>query len=144
MSCREQQGQVGQALIETVLLGLLLLVPLIWGLGVLADLHRGALAASAAAREAGADAARSTNVGGAESAVRAAVRQAFDNQGLDPDLARVRWSGTDRLQRGAALEIQVSYPVSVVQAPLLGRVSGPSVWVHARHVVRIDPFRSRS
>lgn len=135
--------QGGQALIETILLGLLLLVPLIWALGVLSELHRGALAATSAAREAGTDAARSTNPRDAENAVVRAVRQAFEDQGLNADLARVRLSGDDDLRRGEAIEIEVAYPVSVVQAPLLGRVSGPSVWVRARHIVRIDPFRSR-
>ncbi|CAN5724603.1 hypothetical protein BH24ACT26_BH24ACT26_19780 [soil metagenome] len=132
----------GQALIETILVGLLLLVPLIWVLGVLADLHRSALAATAAVREAGFDAARSPTVSGAGRAVDLAVRRAFLDQGLDPGAARVRWDASG-LARGEAVEIQVSYPVTVLQAPLLGRIAGPSVWVEARHAARIDPFRSR-
>jgi hypothetical protein len=122
-------------------LGLLLLVPLIWTLTVLADIHRTALAATAAAREAGFEAARSVRPSSAQRAVDRAVAQAFTNQGLDPADARVRVSG--RLDRGAPIEIEIAYPVTVLQAPLLGRVAGPSVWIRAKHVARVDPYRSR-
>jgi hypothetical protein len=137
-----KRDQRGQALLESILLGLLLMAPLLWALGVLADLHRGALAASAAAREAGFDAARSASARSASAAVDVAVRRAFADEGLDPGRARVRWSGFGS-GRGGAIVVRVSYPVTVLQAPLLGRVSGPSVWVNASHVARIDPFRSR-
>ncbi|MFN2488813.1 MAG: hypothetical protein ABR529_03555 [Actinomycetota bacterium] len=132
----------GHALIETILVSLLLLAPLVWALGVLADLHRSALASTAAAREAGFDAARSASPASARAAVDDAVRRAFADQGLDPSEAQVRWSASG-LTRGEAVEIEVSYPVTVVQAPLLGRISGPAVWVNARHVARIAPYRSR-
>lgn len=138
---RGRPEEAGFALVETILLGLLLLVPLIWTLGVLADIHRTALAATAAAREAGFEAARTTSHGTARRAVDRAVAQAFANQGLDPAGVRVQMSG--RIERGAAIEVRIAYPVTVLQAPLLGRVAGPSVWVRARHVARVDPYRSR-
>lgn len=134
----------GSALVETVFVGLLMLLPLIWLLGVLADMHRGALASTAAAREAGADAARSTSLAEAERAIDAAVAQAFLDHGLDPSFAQVRWSAANDMDRGGAVEIEVTYSVSVVQAPLLGQVAGPAVDVSAQHVGRIDPYRSRS
>jgi hypothetical protein len=132
----------GQALIEAILLGLLLLVPLIWTLGVLADVHRTALAATAAAREAGFEAARATGAPGAARAIDRAVAQAFADHGLDPDEARVRVV-TNGLARGAPVEVEIAYPVTVLQAPLLGRVAGPSIIVRARHAARVDPYRSR-
>jgi hypothetical protein len=138
-----KQNDNGIAVVETLLLGLLLLVPLIWILGVLADLHRSALAATAAVREAGADAARSTNLGVADRAVDLAVARAFADQGLDASDAQVTWTSDSGLARGGTVEVRVSYPVTVLQAPLLGKVAGPSVWVDARHVARIDLFRSR-
>jgi hypothetical protein len=135
-------GERGQATIETLLLALLMLVPLVWALGVLADLHRGALATTAAAREAGFEAARASDAATAGSAIDEAVGRAFADHGLDPADAEVRWSGS-RLERGAALEVQVGYAVTVTQAPLLGRIAGPSIHVHASHIARVDPFRSR-
>jgi hypothetical protein len=132
----------GQALIETILLGLLLLVPLMWALGVLADLHRTSLAATAAVREAGFEASRAARGRDAVRAVNRAVAEAFADQGLDPANARVRVSASG-LERGAPVQVEVSYPVTVLQAPLLGRVAGPSIVIRARHVTRVDPYRSR-
>jgi Na+-transporting methylmalonyl-CoA/oxaloacetate decarboxylase gamma subunit len=133
----------GQALIETVLLGLLLLVPLMWALGVLAGIQRGALATTAAAREAGFEAARASSRSEAARAIDRAVAQAFRNQGLDPSRARVRVSLPPGLARGAAVEVEVGMDVPVLQAPFLGEVGGPSIAVVAHHVARVDPYRSR-
>jgi hypothetical protein len=130
-------------LLESILLGLVLLVPIIWTLGVLADLHRGALATNAAARDAGSAAQRSADPAAADAAIQTLVARAFADHGLDPADARVRWTSATGLERGGLLEVEVSYPVTVVQAPFLGRVSGPSIWVRARHAGLIDPFRSR-
>jgi hypothetical protein len=135
-------NETGLALIETVLLGTLMLVPIVWALGVLAELHRGALAATAAAREAGYEAAHAPSESAAANAIDNAVRQAFADQGLPGQDARVRWSAGG-FRRGDAIEILVAYPVTVLQAPLLGRAGGPVVWVRAAHVARLDPFGSR-
>jgi Flp pilus assembly protein TadG len=140
---RLERHERGAALVETVLLGLILIVPLIWALGVLGELHRGALAATAAAREAGLDAARAPDLASADRSVAAAVATAFRHQGLDPSEARVRWTAGPNLPRGGTVEVEVKFPVTVLQAPLLGAVSGPSVWVEARHVARVDLYRSR-
>jgi hypothetical protein len=136
------RSESGQAVIEALLLGMLMLVPLIWALGVLADLHRSALGTTAAAREAGFDAARSATLVAADAAVAEAVERALADQGLDPGEARVRWGAGGSLRRGGAVEVEIAYPVTVLQAPLLGRVSGPSLWVRARHIARVDPYRS--
>lgn len=133
----------GQVLIETVLLGLLFLAPLLWGLGVLADLHRTALAATAAAREAGFEVSRSVDPQSAKRSAYQAIEDAFRDQGLPTSKVRVRLSAGS-LERGSPVQVLVSAPVTVLQAPFLGRVSGPSVWIHAKHVARIDPYRSRS
>ena len=136
------RGQHGRSLIEAILLSLLLLVPMIWALGVLSNLHRGALAATAAAREAGFEAGRSASLNEANREVVEAVDQAFADHGLDAHDAEVEYSLAG-LDRGGSVEVQVKYPVTVLQAPLLGRVAGPSIWVDASHVAIIDPYRSR-
>jgi hypothetical protein len=132
----------GSATVETMLLGLLLLVPLVWALGVLSELHRAALAGTAAAREAGFDAARAGDAFEAQRRIDAAVATAFRDHGLDPSAARVEWTSRG-LGRGAPVEVRVSYPTPVLQAPFLGSVAGPAVWVRAEHVARVDPYRSR-
>lgn len=132
----------GQALVETLLLGLLLMAPLLWGLGVLADVHRNALAVAAAAREAGFEAARARHAGAARVEGERAVAVAFTDHGLDPAGAAVRWS-LGELERGATIAVVVSARVSVLQAPFLGRVSGPSIVVDAKHIARVDPYGTR-
>jgi hypothetical protein len=130
------------ATVETLLLGLLLVVPLVWGLTVLSQLHRAALAGAAAAREAGFDAARSAGPAEAQRRIDAAVAAALRDHGLEPSEARVEWTAGG-LGRGAPVEVRVSYPTPVLQAPFLGSVAGPAVWIRAEHVARVDPYRSR-
>ena len=137
-----KRNEAGQSLIEAIFLSLLLFVPLLWALGVLADLHRSALATTAAVREAGFEAARSTSEDEAEVAASSAIEQALLNHGLDPDDADVQLS-LGGLRRGGSVEVKVVYPVTVLQAPLLGRVAGPSILVDAAHTAIVDPYRSR-
>ncbi len=132
----------GQALVETLLLALVFLVPLLSLLASLSHVHRGALAAAAAAREAGFEAARSMTRASADEAVDLAVRQAFANHGLSSENVDAAWT-TTRLERGGSVEVRISYPVPVLRVPFLGAVSGPAVSVRARHRARVDPFRSR-
>ena len=133
----------GQALIESLLLGMLLIIPIVWVLMVLADVHRSALATTSAAREAGFDAARSSDLSSAAKSVERAAELALGNHGLDADESNVRWTAPDGLERGARIEVHVAYPVPVVRFPFLGEVSGPSVWVRSTHIARVDPFASR-
>jgi hypothetical protein len=133
----------GQALVETILLSLILLVPLIWTMGVLADLHRVALAATSAARDAGAEAVSARTAMGARAAIDSAIARAFESHQLDPELARVHTLSDGRLRRGSPVSIEIRFPVTVLQAPFLGRVAGPSIWVEARHVMRVPLFGSR-
>ena len=137
------RSESGQALPETLLLSLILLVPLIWGLGVLADLHRTALATAAAARDAGVRAARASGSGEAALSIDAAVTSALADHDIRVRDVEVGWRALPRFERGARVEIVVRYPVPVAQAPLLGRVAGPSIWITARHVARVHPFIGR-
>jgi hypothetical protein len=136
-----RRGSTGQALVEAVLVGLLLLVPLLWALTVLADLHRNALAASAAAREAGFEAVRAGGVAAAGRAIHEAVFQTFADHELDPNAARVTWATTG-LRRGSPVVVEVAVRVPVANLPLLGDVVPASVWIRARHVARVDPYGS--
>jgi hypothetical protein len=133
----------GQALIESLVLGMLLIIPIVWVLMVLADVHRSALAATSAAREAGFDAARSPDMSKVDSSIERSAGLALTNHGLDADASNIRWSAPDGLERGARIEVHVAYPVSVLRFPFLGEVSGPSIWVRSTHIARVDPFASR-
>jgi hypothetical protein len=118
------------------------MAPLLWVLGILADVHRTALATSSAAREAGFEISRAVDPMEARRSAQDAVALALRDHGLDPSKAKVDWSfGT--LERGATVQVTISYGVPVFQAPFLGRASGPSLWVNAKTVARVDPYRSR-
>ncbi|MDQ4096130.1 MAG: hypothetical protein M3174_08010 [Actinomycetota bacterium] len=132
----------GQSLIEAILVSVLILVPVLWAIGILADLHRTALATTSAAREAGFEAARSSSLTDAEGAAVRAVAAALRDHGLNPSRSDVDLS-LSGLRRGAFVEVRVSYPVPVTQVPLLGRVAGPAILVDAEHATIIDPYRSR-
>ena len=143
MHASEQaSSEDGLALVETILVAVVLIVPLVAALGALSDLHRGALAASAAVREAGFEAARSDTAAQADLAVATAVRGAFSDHGLDSRSAEVRWTSAPGFERGGSIEVEVKLPVQVLQLPFLGSAFGPHVWVNARHVARIDPYMS--
>lgn len=138
-----RRRESGQALVESILLGLVLLVPIVWMLMVLADVHRAALASTAAVREAGFDASRSTDNGTADRAVDTAIQLALDNHGLHAEHAVVRWTAPEGLKRGATIEVQLAYPVAVVRMPFLENAGGPAIWVRSVHRARIDPYSSR-
>jgi hypothetical protein len=132
----------GYALMEVILLGLLLFVPTIWMLTVAGDLHRAALGSATAAREAGVAAGRSGDVSAAYRAAHAAGLRSLTERGLDPSSSSLTLSVKPVFDRGGLVEVIVSTRVPVFQAPLLGRVAGPSIELRARHLARIDPYRS--
>lgn len=136
-----KREESGMALVEAILLGLVLVVPLLWMLGMLDHVHRAALGASTAAREAGFAVAAAEEPGGDGSLLRRSVALAMRDQGLEPSQARVDLSVGDGGQRAATVRVEVRYPVPMLDVPLLGRL--PSVWVTARHVAAIDRYRTR-
>lgn len=126
----------GAAHIEATFLSLILLIPPLWLLTTLGDVHRAALATSAAARDVGEGLAADPLTSQPSLLMGDAVRTSFVNHGLRPHDARVRLVRT-----GDRVEVQVSYPVSIARAPFLGAM-GPSVWIKGEHAARVDPYRS--
>lgn len=137
------ERDAGHALVETMLLGLVFLVPIIWMLTVFAELHSAALMTSSAVRESGFESARSVDVVGADRAIGTSVSAAVADHGLDPSRVSIEWSPPAGWGRGDEIEIVVTYEVPVIQAPLLGAVTDPSIQVTARHIATIDRYRSR-
>jgi hypothetical protein len=134
--------QEGSALLEVIVVGLLLLMPLVWALTVLSDLHRASLAAAAAVNAAATDAARAPSREVAARAVETGVVGALADHGIDPGTADVTFR-TSRWTRGGELLVGVGVPVPVTRAPFLGPLAGPNLWTRATGIRRIDPFRSR-
>lgn len=138
MSGRED----GSAVMEAVVLGLGLLIPLLWLLTTLSSVHSAALATNSAVRETGVLVSRS--IGGPEPAeVERTVAEALRNHGVDPDRSRIRMRTDSGFNRGARVEVIVAYDVALFEPPFLNASFGPSVTVRARHFARVDPFGSR-
>jgi hypothetical protein len=138
------RGESGHVLVETILVALVFFVPLFWLMGVLSVMHRSALASASAARDAGSEISRSTDMASGSAAMDAAIHQALVDHGIDPREAQVSVAAPAGLARGAKVTIQVAVPVSVAQAPLLGEASwGPEVWIRSSFVAIVDPFASR-
>lgn len=138
-----RRSEAGSAWLDTILFGILLLVPVIVMLGALADLHRASLAAAAAAREGGFAAARSVDPVQAARSADEAITAAFAARGLAPSRAAAQVRGLESFERGAAVEVRISFPVRVLPIPFVAAGSQPVVMVRATHTARIDPYRSR-
>ncbi len=138
---RAASDHKGIAVVESLLLGLILLIPVVWMLGVLSELHRSALAATAAVRDAGSQIASAGDVIEVEERISSAVVEAFRAHDLDPSLIRVSWSGVP--ERGATVEIRVSYPVEVFQMPFLDASVGPAIRIEAIHQAPMQRYLSR-
>lgn len=126
-------------MVETILLTLVLIVPLIWLLGMLDHIHRAALGSAAAAREAGFALAGSPDPAAEDPA--AAVALALRGHGLDPDHATVDRYLPGGGDRSGFVRVQVRYRVPMLDIPLLADL--PGVWVSATHDAVIDRYRSR-
>lgn len=136
-----RRDQEGLALIESILLTLVLIVPLVWLLGLLGHVHRAALGATAAAREAGFAIARETGGTAARSGIDTAIALALRDQHLDVRRARVAVSLPNGAVRGGSVHIEIGYPVPMLDLPIFDRL--PSISVTAEHDVIIDRYRSR-
>lgn len=135
---REQEGL---ALTEAILLALVLIVPLVWLLGMLEQVHRAALGTTAAAREAGFAIARDAGGRGGRSGIDVAVALALRDQHLDVRRARVAVSLPNGAERGGSVHVEIDYPVPMLDLPIFKRL--PSISVSAEHDVIIDRYRSR-
>lgn len=131
--------QRGMALVEAILVGLLLMVPLLWLLGFLDHVHRAALGATSAARSAGFEAAASADP--EEARVEEAVALALEDQDLSPGQAQFDISVSREGERGGLVQVAVRYPVPMLDLPSVGQL--PSLWVTARHDAIVDRYRSR-
>ena len=130
----------GTAVIESVILGMVLILPMVWLLSVLAGVHSAALATNSAVREAGAAISSSF---GAPPDLHLLAREALTNHGLDPAASSLEVNAPHGFSRGAKVQIAMSYRVPVFDPPFLSADIGPRITIRSRHVARVDPYRSR-
>ncbi|MGA8980250.1 MAG: pilus assembly protein [Pedococcus sp.] len=136
----------GSAVVEFVVLGVLMLVPLIYLVMTVSRLQAGAYAASAAAREAARGFVTATSTESAESRARAAARIAFEDQGFGGGQGTLTLGcdGTPCLRPEGRIEVVATVTVPLPFVPAFARDLVPlEVPVSADHVAVVDRFRAQ-
>jgi Flp pilus assembly protein TadG len=141
-------GDAGNAVIEFVFVGVLVLIPLVYFVVAVATVQRSTVAVTQAAREAGRAfaTADSTDQGLQRAAV--AVRLALADQGL-PDDAELRYVDIDGSCESAAiapsLTPSVQFAVCVIRHAALpgvpSLISGRGITTVGRFVLHVDDYR---
>jgi hypothetical protein len=145
--------------VELLVVGLTLLVPVVYAMVVMADVQRALLATSAAAREAGRVYVTGPDRLAAERRAMTAYREVLASYGMragDPraslrlragcaaeeaDPGRGRAAPACAGRFGPGTEVEVTYRVAVARLPLLGSVAGPGITIGTTHHTRVDRYR---
>ncbi len=143
MRRRSPRDERGSAIVEFVVLGVLLLVPLVYLVLVLARVQAGAFAVAQASREAGRAFVTATDGRAAEARARAAAQISFEDHDL-ADSARLTLAcdGSPCLRPGGRVSATATVTVPLPLVPAFAREVAPlTVPVTATHVSTVDRFR---
>ncbi|NYJ73880.1 pilus assembly protein [Allobranchiibius huperziae] len=135
-------GDRGSAVIEFVVVGILITMPVFYLVIALARLQAGAYAVTQAARESTRAYVTASSDGVGMGRARAAARLAFDDQGFTGrgDVS-MKCSAQPCLTRGASVGASADLGVDLPFIPNFLRSAVPStVHLHARHVEPVDRF----
>ncbi|MDQ2797336.1 MAG: hypothetical protein M3Y06_09265 [Actinomycetota bacterium] len=146
---RVSSDESGSAIVEFVFVAVVVMVPLIYLIAAVATVQRSELATTQAARDAGRAYATSDTSALASARVRAAVRLAMTDQGLDND-ATIRFvaSGGDcaesppiapTLTPGAEFTVCVTRRAELPGVPSV--LAGRGVRTTGAYIVHVDDFR---
>lgn len=137
------RGDRGSAVVEFVVVGVGVLVPLVYLLQVVGVLHSGVLASGAAAREAGRAFSTASTVAEARARAESAARLAFADQGLTLPAGSLRVQCLDGacLSPGSSVVVAIDWTARLPWLPdTWAREAG--VPVSARQQVPVDDYRS--
>ena len=150
---RTAGGERGAAAVEFVAVFLTLVVPLVYAIGVMADVQRALLAVSTAAREVGRVYVTASDSAEALGRAGVAYDDVMHNFGYtvgDPrahiDVRTGCLVGAPsgcgaELSPGMEVTVVVTYQVPVARVPFLGSLAGPDLQVGATHHTRVDRYR---
>lgn len=139
------RDEAGNAIVEVVWLGLLLILPLVWIVVSVGDVQAGAFGTSAAARAAGRAYALAPDDGSGLTAARAAARLALDDQGLagaplSVDVTCTPYPGECH-DGTSVLTVRVATRVALPLLPDFFGSGRPSFALDATHTVPIGQFQ---
>ncbi len=139
---RPESGDRGSALIEVVVLGLLVLLPLAYVVLAVFEVQRAAYATTTAAREAGRALVTAPSQAAALPRARAAAAIALGDQGLGEGREQVQVTcPATCLQPGVPVTVRVSTRVALPFVPDVFGRDLASVAVAASHDAVVDRFR---
>ncbi len=138
-------GDAGTAVVEFVVVGVLLTMPVFYLMIALARLQAGAYAVTAAARESGRMFVTASTSGEAAARAQAAARMAYEDEGFGAAGGVVLTCGQDPcLKRGGRVEAVADLSVRLPLVPdFLASVVPSSVHLSSRHVATVDRFKER-
>ena len=142
---RVRRGDRGSALVEFLVLGIGVMVPVGYLALAATSVQAEVLARAQAVREAARAFATAPTVPDGRARALAAVRIAFADHGLQPPSDGVQIGCTDGpcLSPGSSVDARLSWSVPMPWVPLLvGSDAAPVIPVSARHVVPIDDYRA--
>ncbi|KHL19600.1 hypothetical protein CLV56_2841 [Mumia flava] len=128
-------------MVETVWLGLVLLVPLVYVILAVAEVQSAAYGASAAARSAGRAYVLAPDVASAGERARAAARLSLADHGIVEATTDLTCTGGPCLSPGSSVDVTVTTSVDLPFIPdVLGGARG-AVTVRGEHTVPYGRFR---
>jgi len=135
------RDEAGNAVVEFIWLGLLLLVPLVYVLIAVFDVQRGAFGVSAAARAAGRAYTLADDIAAAERRAQEAARVALADQGIDgPFSLEIDCAPRPCLSPGSVTTVRVSAQVTLPLAPDALGGGRPSFRVESVHRVPLGRY----
>lgn len=144
MSARTHRDERGSALVETVWLGVLLLLPMLWIVLSVFEVQRGAFGVEAAARSSARAYALAGDDALGRSRAEAAARQALSDQGLEDAPIGLDISCTtapDCHSGTSVITVVVATEVSLPFLPDLLGAGQPSFALDATHTVPIGRYQ---
>lgn len=135
----------GRAIVEFLVVGLLLLVPVVYFVVTLSRVQAAAFAVSTAAREAGRAFTTATDDGSAYARAQAAARISFEDYDFGPDgTIGLSCDGSPCLRPSGRVETVATVTVRLPLVPDVLSGAIPAVLpVSATHVATVDRFRGR-
>lgn len=137
-----RRGEDGSAVVEFVLFGVLLLLPVLYLVVALSRLHAGAYAVATAAREAGRTFVTAPTEAQAPGRAQAAAALALADQGFrGRGTTRVSCTGTPCLARQGSVSVRTELAVDLPFVPrMVADVVPASITISATHTESVDRF----
>lgn len=138
-----RSGDRGSAVIEFIIIGVLVLVPLVYIAICVMRVQAATVASSLAVREAGRAFVSADSVPDAQSRAWAAARIALADQGFDLPASsmRIRCPTAECLQPGSSVQVELDWSVALPWLPEFLGQDRTEIPISARRTMPVDTYR---